>query len=343
MATQQEIINELHRSVKNVEVSSITSKTIRVDIPVNSVSLRLQKTKEIMALFANSAVTKDRPYDIKIPGGFTILVKPAKTARKVGSRANYGLLEKIDFSDYNLTKFVNISREFAGGNLVSSIKEASDVKVVSDLNEEIQRVSGKSLDGITLKINGFTFNNVIGTIPVTNGEPKADIVLVCKDKGKGELYPDGFISYKMGSAAKDFQNYSGLSEKSSPYIFNHNETYEFFKMLSDMSNNNIKEDIYRPIIDKHIIGLSVWGSDFGKAFGINNCHFIAQGEVSIMGQTLNFTHTQKNGDFQFDRTYEPVFGARYAANRGNKGPRGLTAQNFRIGIFPRAYRSKWLA
>jgi hypothetical protein len=341
MATAQQVVDELRKLIKDVEIQTISSKQIRVETLVNSVAVRNQKTAEVMALFKGATVTKDRPNDVKLPGGFTILVKPSKGAKKVASGAYYGNLEKTDLSMFNLSRFSKVSTEFASGKLVTSIKEASDIKCVTELNEEIVKISKGNLDGIELKIHGFTFRNVIGAIPVTNGEPKADVVLVCR--GDGFLYPDCYLSYKMGSTAKDFQNYSGLSEKSSHYIFNHKNTLEFYKMLENMSRSGIKEDVYMEIKDDKIIGLSVWGMDYGQSsFGVNNCHFIAQGSPSISGSNLKYTHSHKNGDLKFDKYYQPVFGARYATGRGNKGPGGIKADNFRIGIFPRAYRSKWV-
>lgn len=340
MATQDDVVRELHRLLPTVNFYTVTAKTIRADISQNSVALRNKTTLDIIGFFPGSSVSKERPNDVKIPGGFTILVKPAKNAKKVASGAYYGNLDKIDLSAFKLSAFANISREFASGNLVTSIKEASDIKCVSELNEAIVKASKGSLDGLTLKIDGFTFKNVIGCIPVTNGEPKADVVFVCKKDG--ELYPDCYISYKMGKAAKDFQNYSGLSEKSSAYIFNHKETLKFYTTLSAMSASGIKEDIYQLIEDRKIIGLSVWGSDYGGQFGVNNCHTIAQGSPTISGTNLTYTHSTKNGDFNFEAGYQPVFGARYASGRNNRGPKGMLAPNFRIGIFPRAYRSKWL-
>jgi hypothetical protein len=341
MSTQQQVIDELYKFMKDVTIQPINSKSLRIEISVNSVEVRNKKTAEVMKLFKGSTVTKERPNDVNLPGGFKILVKPKAGAKKVASGAFYGNLEKMDLSVYNLSRFSNISTQFYQGSLVTNIKEASDIKCVSELNEEIVRASKGRLDGITLKIHGFTFNKVIGCIPVTNGEPKADVVLVCL--GDGYLYPDCYLSYKMGSTAKDFQNYSGLSEKSSPYIFNSKESLQFYTLLGNMSSSNIKEDVYQIINDKKIIGLSVWGMDYGNGkFGVNNCHFIAQGSPTITGNTLKYTHSHKNGDFNFDKTYQPVFGARYASGRGNKGPNGIKADNFRIGIFPRAYRSKWL-
>ena len=328
-----------NKDLDKTKILNINTRTIRVDIPEKNVELRNKITSIILNLLPNSTITKIRPNDVKF-GIFTILVKPSKTAKKTPSSAFYGSLEELNISDFDTSNFRNISSEFANGNLVKNIKESSDVKCTSDLNMEIHKNMDKNYNGLTLKLDSYTFKNVLGCIPVTNGEPKADIVLVCR---KGNiLYPDGYISYKMGTNAKGFQNYSGLSENSSPYIFNHAETNRFYSMLHSLSNSNEKKDIYQKIEDNKIIGMSVWGSDFGKAFGINNCHVIAQGEVSISIYTIKYTHIQKNGDMKFDIQYQPVFGARYATGRNNRGPNGLNSKNFRIGIFPRAYRTAWL-
>lgn len=258
-----------------------------------------------------------------------------------GAAVYYGRLAELKLSKYDLSDFQAISSTFASGELVKNIKEASDVIAVSDFNKALNAVLD-SPDGITLNSEGFRFKNVIGCIPVTNGEPKADIVLVGIDNKNKKLFPTAYLSYKMGTRAKDFQNYSGLSEKSSPYIFNHKETKKFYQTLAQFSKSNIHPDVYQIIKDEKIIGMSVWGMDYGKTFGVNNCHYIAQGSVTISGSRLSYTHTQKNGDLNFDKEYQPVFGARFATGRNNRGPGGIEAKNYRIGIFPRAYRSAWL-
>ena len=335
------ISNTIQQKVPDGLAYPDTGKTVRVDISTNNVQLRKQVTGTVMSLFEGSTTKTERPFDILLPDGFKVLVKPAKGARKTGSSADYGLLAKIDLTNFDTSAFSGISAEFARGELVSSIKEASDVKCVSDLNNLISGSLKNDLSGMTISIAGFKFQNIIGCVPVTNGEPKADVVLVSR-KNK-VLTPTCFLSYKMGRSAKDFQNYSGLSNKSSPYIFNHPETFEFFKKLSTLSSHGKTDDLHQPIKDNKIIGKSVWGMDYpSSSFGINNCHFIAQGEPSLSGSSLKYNYVHENGDFTFDKTYQPVFGARYTSNRNNIGPKGLTAKNFRIGIYPRAYRPAWL-
>lgn len=306
------------------------AKILRGAVKGDANSLKLFRTKEIRELLPLTSMEKTAEFGGKGAGN-----KPTGTVK-------YGRLAALDLSKYDTTQFLTISTLFSQGKLVSTIKEASDVKAVSDFNTALDSVLDDSA-GLTLTIAGFRFTNIIGCIPVTNGEPKADIVLVKIDVKKKALTPAAFISYKMGTDAKGFQQYSGLSEKSSPVIFKHAETKQFFKKLAANNKRDVTKDEFQIIKDKSIIGKAVWGLNYGSVdYDIDNVHFLAQGEVSISGNRLVYSHTHKNGDFKFTKEYEPVFGARNTPGRNNKGPDGIDVANYRIGIFPRAYRTKWL-
>ena len=322
-----------------------TSKTVRLDIEENNAQMRTKMTSLVMSEFEGSELKPNRPNDVKIPGGFTVLVKPKKGAKKTASGVYYGLLGTIDLSIFDTTAFGQVCSTFTSGKLVKYIKESSDIKCVSDFNKVIEKHLDPSFKGLNLKLGETTFKNIIGMIPVTTGEHKADVVLVSREGNT--LKPVCYLSYKMGTNAKGFQNYSGLSEKSSPQIFNDDETITFYNTLAQYSDSGKREDVYQIIHNENIIGISLFGKEYGKAFGkssfgINNCNFIVQGEVSIIGSKLTYTHIHENGNMLFSKEYQPVFGARYASGRNNIGPNGQNIKNYRIGIFPRAYRSSWL-
>jgi hypothetical protein len=158
------------------------------------------------------------------------------------------------------------------------------------------------------------------------------------------LYPSFYISYKLGNDAKGFQSYSGISEKTSPYIWKNKETKKFFELLKNMEKNKVKQDVKQEIEDDKIIFNSVYGQDYGKSFGLDNVNILAQGDVSIDNNgTITYEHSIKNGNnLRTDKNYCPVFGARTATGRGARTPDGDTIIGFRIGIFPRAYRSSWV-
>lgn len=338
MITQQTIIDKIKKNIADaVAVYPETGKTIRVDVETNNASLRKLTAQNISALFKDSVIVSTDVNTVLLPEKNKVIVKPKKGAPKTGSSADYGLLGKIDLSKFKISGFSNISTDFSRGVLPSNIKEASDIKGVSDLNNAITPLLGKEIKGIDLRVGGFTFSNVIGCIPVTNGEPKADFVLVSVKPRSIELVPSCYISYKLGRDAKGFQNYSGLSEKSSSLIFNDEETISFYKKLETLQNSGNRKSAYSNIKNNKIIAASVFGMDYGNQYGVNNVHFLAQGEVSISGTSLKYTHIQKNGNLNFTNGYEPVFGARFTPSRNNVGPRGIRVTGMRLGIFPIEY------
>lgn len=333
--------NHLQTKLKDIVAYPESAKTVRVDISQNNVSLRKKVTDQVISLFPGALVHPKRPNDVLLPDGWTVLVKPAQGAKKTGSGAYYGYLGNLNLQLYDTKAFRNVSSFVVNGKLSNDIKEASDIKCVSELNELITPMLKSNPQGIRLTVCGYRFDNIVGCLPVTDGEPKADVVLVAQ-KGK-VLTPVCFLSYKMGSNAKGFQNYSGLSEKSAPFIFNHAESLKFYKEMQTLAQHGGKVEHYQKIVDPMIKGKSVFGMDYPSSkFGVNNCHAIIQGEPRISGTTLTYTYMHKNGDMRFDKEYEPVFGSRTASGRGNVGPGGISFTGYRIGIYPRAFRSAWL-
>ncbi len=347
--TKQEIVEHIevllrnHQEVKDIYISE--GGAIRVDL-----NMKDQMARERIALFLASqvegaSISPNRPADVKNFFGSSVLVKPKKGATAAGASINYGLLQDLDISEYDTLGFKEVSDIIVGGKLPKSIKEASDVLCVSSVNEAIVKAGATIRKGIDIQVGRYTFKNVIGCVPVTNGEPKADVVLVCKD-GK-RLYPDCYISYKMGYKPSDFQNLSGLSNKASPYIFSHKETLQFFKLLHALqtNKNNTVAEPFVIIKDNTIKAHAIWGMNFrnGTNFGVNNCHMIAQGKAHIVGSKFEFSHQILNGDMsQLIGEQTVVFGARKATGRGAQGPGGINITGFRIGIFFRAYRGAWV-
>lgn len=340
-----DLLQDLLAATPEVHDIYVADGAIRVDLKSKDQRARERIATSIAALGPGATIAPGRPADVKNFYGTTILVKPRKGATASGASIYYGALEDVDLSEFDMSAFAAVSDFMKQGKLPPNIKEASDVLCVSSLNEAIVGAGATIRKGILIKVGPYRFENVIGCVPVTNGEPKADVVLVCRDGKK--LYPDCYISYKMGTKVSDFQNLSGVSSKASPYIFNHKETLQFFKLLQALSKNK-KNEITEPFIlvkDNTIKAHAIWGMDYqrGSNFGINNCHMIAQGIPTIRSNTLSFSHEILNGDLSVLKGEQSVvFGARTANGRGAQGPAGITITGFRIGIFFRAYRNGWL-
>lgn len=337
--SQKSILTKIKSNIKNVIAYPDNTKTIRVDVPVNNIKLRADTAIAISKLFNEAVLSPKDPKIVLIGKDFRVIVKPAKGSKKTGSAPEYGALGKINLSKFDKTAFASLTPEFSRGALPTSVKEESDVKSVSDLNIKITALMGSVFDGINLSIAGFRLKGVVGAIPVTNGEPKADLMLVQYNKLTKKLKPVFYMSYKMGKNAKGFQNYSGLSQKSAPEIFNDEETIDFYNKLYTLQKQKNRKSCFRRLNSKDIIGRSLWGMNYGSGtFGLDNVHIIAQGELSISSSgRMTYDHIQKNGDFNLTSGYEPVFGARYTPGRGNVGPNNIGIANMRLGIFPLAY------
>jgi hypothetical protein len=337
---------------------SLEGKEIVLNLPDAPIGRSGSKIREAVASMMASRyqgrVKPARKTDATF-SNYSLTVKPQKQTAKRVTPVYYGILAELDLKEFDTSAFRDIDTDFAGTQkkLPRELKEDSDRIGVSEFNKALEAVSGKM--GLTLKFRSggksYTAPNVVGAVAVVGKEPKTDFVLVSRD-GK-TLYPSCYISYKKkkeGSEeanAKDFQNYSGISDKSSQFIWNHKETKHFFKtLLAESAKSPTKRaiNVKEEIDDEKIVQYSIYGADFGKKFGLNNINLVAQGSVSISRDgVVHYSHVMLNGYIP-ERTseYYPVYGARRTTNRVAVAPSGERVIGYRVGIFPRVYRAEWM-
>lgn len=337
---------------------SVEGKEIVLNLPDAPTGRSGVKMREAVASMMAShylgTVKPGRKTDVTF-SNYSLTVKPQRQKTKKESPVYYGILAELDLKEFDTSAFREIDMNFAGTQkiLPRYLKEDSDRIGVSEFNMALEKVSGRA--GLTLKFRkdgkSYTASNVVGAVAVVGKEPKTDFVLVSRD-GK-TLYPSCYISFKKkkeGSEeanAKDFQNYSGISEKSGLFIWNHKETKNFFKTLlveSAKSPTKKAVNVKEEIDDEKIVQYSIYGLDFGKKFGLNNINLVAQGSVSISRDgVVQYSHMMLNGYIP-DKTseYYPVFGARRTTNRVAVAPSGQRVIGYRVGIFPRVYRAEWM-
>lgn len=340
--SKEKFIAELSKKYPKTDVIDM-GRTVRLEIPTRDKTER-EATAAVWARKYRGKI-KTKRTEVQF-AGYSLIVKPkgaggSKTNTTKG-RVYYGLLGKLNLDGMDVTALAEVDAAFASSKrLPKTLKEVSDMQGISDFNTKLEAIA-KGGNGVDLRIGTFRVANAVGVMAVVGKEPKTDYVIVSKHGNK--LHPSFYISYKMGTSAKDFQNYSGISEKTAQYIWKHAETKRFFKTLQMMSENAALEEHKAEINDRKIIQYSMYGQDFGGAHGLDNVNILAQGEMRITpGGVVTYSHMIPNGTVP-PRTspYYPVFGARLATGRGAKTPFGTTVTGFRIGIFPRAYRSKWM-
>ena len=172
------------------------------------------------------------------------------------------------------------------------------------------------------------------TVP---GTPKADFA--CFNSAGNQI----FISHKKSGGAKAFQQYSGVTEKAGPAINQHPEVIAFMRIVSTyIENNRLTQPVYTVVKDRRLINLSIFGPDYGKSFGTENCQLIGQGQAKLMPTNkdglfhLTFDdHIALNGEVDLFTSgdYTAILAATYRAGRGFIVD-GRRYDGARLGIYP---------
>ena len=195
-----------------------------------------------------------------------------------------------------------------------SSQEMGELMFINDMNTAIAEAIDKELadpkstmdkdcPGITVKVGSHEFEHVVGVNKVA-GTPKADLALVaCVNK---KLKNVGFLSHKMGSKAKDFGQWSGLTLKAGRVISDHPEVVRFIADVKAWTEANPEwakpsgVAVRREIQDRDLMMYAVYGPDFGKKFGTENVHAVLQGNPKLNKQgkvyVMTASHVNDNGD-----------------------------------------------
>lgn len=173
----------------------------------------------------------------------------------------------------------------------------------------------KECPGVNIKLGKYTFKDVVGVNKV-EGTPKADLVLVaCKNK---KLIEVGYISHKMGSAPRDFGQWSGMTEKAGTSISNHAEVQLFVsqvKQYTDAHPEWISESgfaIGKKITDVNLRKKAVYGPNFKNSPGYDNVHAVLQGNPTLTSNGRNTYILSADGGVEINgddikNGFEPTF------------------------------------
>lgn len=223
-----------------------------------------------------------------------------------------------------------------------------EVEVVNAINKIIKTNNNAPID-IKIKGTSKVYKGITGAIQVdttikrlggVTADPKADIILYV-DK-KNLLSPNNiYISHKKEGGPEAFQQYGGLSEKSSERIYNHPETKKFLKAVAaNIGKNGLKNPMFMAVSDGVLKNKAIYGPDYGSKFGLQHVNLIGQGLPKIEFDkkgiaVLDFTsHMSVSGNLShFIEGYTPVFGATFRAGRGFVLD-GKTYSGARVGIYP---------
>ena len=220
--------------------------------------------------------------------------------------------------------------------------ERGELAVITDLNDQLNKLKNP----IEVMVGTKTFKNIYGANKVL-GTPKADIALVAYNETSGKFENVCFISHKMGTSAKDFQQYSGITTKAdgakSGSISRDPVVMKFLSDLTAVHEDIIikKQRYHRIIKSDSLIGKSVFGPKYGsKIYDEDNIHIIGQGDASFVKNGLTYklifsAGAEYNGDVSRFKTggYTAIIAGRYTSGRTFEA-KGKTYREVRVLIMP---------
>ena len=232
---------------------------------------------------------------------------------------NSRVLNNITFTDmrnkkYTIKDFAK-SAEFGGRGAGSGTK--GEDAALSDLQNKLADILIKEgTPYIKLKIGNRTSN--VSAIESTPGTPKSDFHFL--DEKNKECF---WISHKVGSTAKDFQQYGGMIE-----LEDMSDIQDFAKTVKEYLNGQDslppKLAFGRKVTDRNVMLRSLFGKDYkaGPATSRQNIDVLFQGEMNFVkvGDVfiIKSNHTVLRGSIPTE-SYEPWYFVRQSKDRSQFG------------------------
>jgi hypothetical protein len=220
--------------------------------------------------------------------------------------------------------------EFSNRTQNTTIKQDLEVYSLSHKLEEIKKKINKPYVDVRVSQNVY---RVVSVISSSFGY-KSDFHFMDID-GNAVMH----VSHKYGNSPRDFQQWSGTSKRFQKAIFDHPETISFIGELQAMGNELPRAStVARRIKDDTLKQLSIYGTDFGLEFGLNNVEAVLQGSLSLKNigdcYMLIASHHSIKNPVVPSESYEPMFLAVHKKDRSDHG-----IKNARITINPLGGRS----
>jgi hypothetical protein len=317
-------------------------------------------------------------------GDIVRLVTATKTQGYRGS--NYVLVKMKSGALLNQSGYIRVTKVRKPGARNVSTAEDQTLNITKQKLDTMIYASGigrGSRAGCTIEVPGLGYFDEITNVDKApdrrfGREVKADFYLK-NSFGIRKL----FISHKDGSAATDFGQYGGISVKSGtnedpelisndPEVVSYTDAlYRLYAAAIGSStqitgnpfdkNGKMIRATYRYVNSKTLIGRSVYGPEYGGAFGPENVHCLAQGSFNfeaVLSDNDDLTfklrmsgHLNVNPDVSyFDGSnstgestgYRAAIITTFRTGRNTTSTQG-TIPKTRTGIYPFAYRPNAIA
>jgi hypothetical protein len=245
---------------------------------------------------------------------------------------------KVKSKTYKINSFMK-SEEFGGKPAKGAAGIDAEMRTAMNINQQLAEIMGKT-GKKSVKIKVAQHSYTVTKCVKVEGTPKSDLALL--DDGGNEVV---WLSYKMGTRAKDFQQWSGMTED---VIQNHPEVQTFIQQLQKKFGTVMPNatTIAKKIKDAKLKKYAVYGVNFSIAnrnLGRQNVSIVLQGDIKLkkdgsLAYEMTSEHVLENGE-AITGDYEPVLMAIYKGDRSQFGLKGA-----RFVIQPRASRAvtEWI-
>jgi len=202
----------------------------------------------------------------------------------------------------------------------------SELEVIRKLDEMIKNHPPLNLQILNEDLSTFVLSVSVTSCVKIPGTPKADFKILG--------VPEVFISHKKEGGHLAYQQFAGISARSGSNISNHLETQSFLRSIVE---NELRVPCMRQIQDPMLIRYAVFGPNYGKEYGTDNCHIVAQGnpildKIDESCYSLNWTEWFiRNSDTNIFNN-ELVFGATFRSGRKFEID-GAVYNNVRVNIY----------
>lgn len=270
----------------------------------------------------------------ELEGGGSVVLKKDPTVIRNLEKEDPLFPRRFETVDGKIVALSNLKKTSDLGGESSRKRLEKEDFALGQLNNVIKSIldaTGKK--SINIKIGNVIVKNVTGAAS-TPGTPKSDFHLLSNGKEVG------WISHKDSPNPRKNQQWGGVTE---PAVMHHPEIKKFGEAIrKEIHSLGIdsfppKQTWARKIKDQKLKMMSVFGNDFGGAFGRDNVNVLLQGKLDIkqVGNTYVLTADKvyPNGTLPSGPA-EPVFMVRYMSDRKNLG-----VDDARVSIAPAGSRT----
>jgi len=272
-------------------------------------------------------ITNNEPLELDKGGTFLVDNKEEVITQLKSKNIPRNGIELIDVKGNKIsTNSLKKTEEFGGK--ASGFSTRGEDEALANINQKLKEMGAVD---IVLSPGGKVYKGINGATTF-KGTHKADFSL------NTDGTPKIFISHKVGTSAKAFQQYGGFTG-----LYSYPEVAKFTEDVKEITGGKMEPggpSYRRKVNSEEVIRKAVYGLDFGaSSYGIDNVQIVIQGDLELQPLNdgtflLKGFHTILTPEPPTGNGYDSYFYALYRGDRNNGG-----IKTCRLFVAPEVLRS----